>query len=38
MIDLHIRGLNKKQRDLGIGNGSLFIKKEILSNWNINYV
>lgn len=30
-------GLNKKQHELGIGNGNLNINKDIISNWNINY-
>ncbi|MDE6284132.1 MAG: NUDIX domain-containing protein [Bacilli bacterium] len=30
-------GLNKKQHDLAIGNGSLAIHEDILSNWGITY-
>lgn len=30
-------GRNKKQHDLGIGNGNLNINKEMINNWNIKY-
>lgn len=30
-------GLNKKRHELGIGNGTLNINKEIINNWNIKY-